>query len=128
MRSSAATEMQSAGLVDMQASVHVDNWLALEAGQSPYPSSEAKSEDSESDVREYVPAFYAKKRFELRRLRHMLAKGERPVSKVKFLGCTMEVVRDHLPPMLNEAPFGEESIPSCACCTNQSPIAGGRVN
>ncbi len=59
----------------LQASVQVDNWLALEAGQFPLSYAEAQNEVSEIELLQWGQVFCAQKRIELWRLHSAVAKG-----------------------------------------------------
>ncbi len=110
----------------LQASVHADNCVALEAGQFPFSYAEAQNEVSEPELEQWGKVFSAQRRVELRRLQHAVARGERrnvhAFGKVKFLGCVIQTVRNSLSFWLDEASCGLESEGSDANFTGQSKL------
>ncbi len=110
-----------------QASLHADNWLALEAGKFPFSCSEAKDAVYEAEVLRWGKVFSAQKWTELRRLQHAVATGKaryvHSVSEVKFLGCVMEIVRNSLGFFTDEASYSTESESCDEGHTDQSSLA-----
>ncbi len=113
----------------LQASVQADNWLALEDAQFPFTCVESQNEVSEHEIREWGEVFSAQKWVELRRLQHAVARREGPnshaISKVKFLGCVMEAVRNSLGLWPDEPSSVMESEDIGIVETDRSPLANG---